>query len=146
MRPGAHRFQLIGQGQQRGFSAYAGGELGADRQAVGIPMQRHRHGGGTADVVQRGVSHIVVKHRVQFFESKFGLIPHPRFEYLRAQHRRQQNVPFLEELVDQPLAVDVVAVGMWATRLRCPSCPQRCRMLALGQRSASLCLANRSSG
>jgi hypothetical protein len=24
---------------------------------------------------------------------------------------------------DQLSAVDVVAVGMWATRLRCPSCP-----------------------
>jgi len=24
-----------------------------------------------------------------------------------------------------PVAVVVIAVGMWATRLRCPSCPQR---------------------
>jgi hypothetical protein len=28
-------------------------------------------------------------------------------------------------------AFDVVAVGMWATRLRCPSCPQRCCAFAL---------------
>jgi hypothetical protein len=26
--------------------------------------------------------------------------------------------------------VFVVAVGMWATRLRCPSCPQRCCTIA----------------
>jgi hypothetical protein len=31
--------------------------------------------------------------------------------------------PIFEELS----FVVVVAVGMWATRLRCPSCPQRCR-------------------
>jgi hypothetical protein len=34
------------------------------------------------------------------------------------------------------------AVGMWATRLRCPSCPRRCPHARIVDRSARLCLAD----
>jgi hypothetical protein len=36
---------------------------------------------------------------------------------------------------DRLSVVVVVAVGMWATRLRCPSCPQRC--YGVGERESS---------
>ena len=40
-------------------------------------------------------------------------------------HRVIEWVDF-SPIFESPAAFVVVAVGMWATRLRCPSCPQRC--------------------
>jgi hypothetical protein len=40
-------------------------------------------------------------------------------------HRVIKWVDF-SPIFESPAAFVVVAVGMWATRLRCPSCPQRC--------------------
>ena len=39
-------------------------------------------------------------------------------------HRVIEWVDF-SPIFGSPVAVVVIAVGMWATRLRCPSCPQR---------------------
>ena len=39
-------------------------------------------------------------------------------------HRVIEWVDF-SPIFESPVAVVVIAVGMWATRLRCPSCPQR---------------------
>jgi hypothetical protein len=43
-------------------------------------------------------------------------------------HREVVWVLFTQFWIGRPASV-VVAVGMWATRLRCPSCPQRCDAL-----------------
>jgi hypothetical protein len=40
-------------------------------------------------------------------------------------HRVIEWVDF-SPIFESPASFVVVAVGMWATRLRCPSCPQRC--------------------
>ena len=45
------------------------------------------------------------------------------FDFMR--HRVIEWVDF-SPIFESPAAFVVVAVGMWATRLRCPSCPQRC--------------------
>src|SRR6476661_6791379 len=48
--PRASRFELRSQAEQRRLVAEAAEEVHADRQALGVPPQRHRHGGVAGDV------------------------------------------------------------------------------------------------